>query len=114
MRGILWADTDYGLLSFTILTILGAAAAWAIGAAFAKSWSPAWLIAPAVAVLSAGVRFLHFSLFQEELLSIHFYAIIFVITLVVAWISYKAARARQMATQYSWAFAQSGLAWRDR
>jgi hypothetical protein len=114
MHGIFWADTDYGLLSFIILTVLGSAAAWAIGAAFAKSWSPLWLIAPAAAVLSAAVRFLHFSLFQEKLLSIHFYLIIFVITLAVSWISYKSARARQMATQYSWAFVQSGLVWRAR
>jgi len=114
MNGILWAATDYGLLSFIILTVLGSAAAWAIGAAFAKSWSPVWLIVPATAVLSAAVRFLHFSLFQEKLLSIHFYLIIFIITLAVSWISYKSSRATQMATQYSWAFVQSGLAWRSR
>ena len=114
MSGILWADTDYGLLSFVILTVLGGAAAWAIGGAFAKSWSPLWLIVPAAAVLSAAVRFLHFSLFQEELFSLHFYAVILVITLLVSWISYKATRAKQMATQYSWAFVQSGLGWRAR
>ena len=101
MSGIIWASTDYGLLSFVILTVLGSAAAWAIGAAFAKSWSPLWLILPATAVLSAGVRFLHFSLFQEKLLSIHFYLIILIVTLVVSWISYKAERAKQMSTQYS-------------
>jgi len=114
MAGILWADADYGLLSFLILTVLGAAAAWAIGGAFAKSWSPLWLIAPAAAVLSAAVRFLHFSLFQEELFSLHFYAVILAVTLVVSWISYKATRATQMATQYSWAFVSSGLGWRAR
>ena len=114
MSGVVWADTDYGLLSFAILTLLGSAAAWAVGGAFAKSWSPLWLIAPAAAVLSAAVRFLHFSLFQEELFSLHFYAVILVVTLVVSWISYKATRATQMATQYSWASAQSGLGWRAR
>ena len=114
MQGIIWAATDYGLLSFLILTVLGSAAAWAIGAAFAKSWSPLWLILPATAVLSAAVRFLHFSLFQEKLLSIHFYLIILAITLAVSWLSYTSTRAKQMATQYSWAFVQAGLAWRDR
>ena len=114
MGGIIWAETDYGLRSFVILTVLAAAAAWAIGAAFAKSWSPLWLIAPAAAVLSAAVRFLHFSLFQEELLSLHFYLVILIVTLAVSWVSYKSARARQMATQYSWAFAQAGLGWRER
>ena len=114
MHGIIWADADYGLLSFVILTILGAAAAWAIGKAFAASWSPLWLIVPATALLSAGVRFLHFSLFQEKLLSIHFYLVILIITFVVSWLSYKSTRAKQMATQYSWAFVQSGLDWRER
>jgi hypothetical protein len=114
MNGIFWADTDYGLLSFVILTVLGSAAAWAIGSAFAKSWSPLALILPASALLSAAVRFLHFSLFQEKLLSIHFYLIILIITLAVSWISYKLRRADQMATQYSWAFIQAGLGWRAR
>ena len=114
MAGLIWTDTDNGLFVFVLLTILGAAAAWATGRALAKGWSPIWLIVPAMAVLSAAVRFLHFSLFQEDLFSIHYYIVTLVILLAVAWIGYRAMRATQMATQYSWAYAKSGLAWRPR
>ena len=67
-----------------------------------------------MAVLSAAVRFLHFSLFQEELSSLHYYLVTFVILLVVAWLSYKSMRATQMATQYSWSYEKVGLNWRSR
>src|SRR5476651_2531896 len=98
MSGIIWANTDNGLFVFVLLTVLGAAAAAASGRALAKTWSPVWLILPYMAVLSAAVRFLHFSLFQEELLSIHYYLVTLVILLAVAWFSYKSMRAGQMAT----------------
>ena len=67
-----------------------------------------------MAVLSAAVRFLHFSLFQEELLSIHYYLVTLVILLAVAWFSYKSMRAGQMATQYSWAYEKVGMNWKNR
>jgi uncharacterized membrane protein YjgN (DUF898 family) len=67
-----------------------------------------------MAVLSAAVRFLHFSLFQEDLASLHYYLVTLAILLVVAWIAYKSMRAQQMATQYSWAYEKVGLNWRPR
>ena len=67
MGGWIWADTDYGWLAFFVLTGLGAAAAVATGRAFAKSWSPRWLIVPAMIALAAAVHFLHYALFQEDL-----------------------------------------------
>jgi len=114
MNGILWAATDYGLLAFIVLTGLGAAAAYATGRALATGWSPQWRVAPAMAALAAAVQFLHYALFQEELLSLHYYLVTFLLLLVVAWIGYAAMRARQMATQYSWAFEKIGLRWRAR
>ena len=114
MAGILWASTDNAFWFFLLLTILGAAAAFATGRALAKGWSPLWLILPYMLIFSAAVRFLHFALFQEELLSIHYYIVTLVILLVVAWLSYKAMRAQQMATQYSWAYEKVGMNWRPR
>ena len=84
------------------------------GRALAKTWSPLWLILPYMAVLSAAVQFLHFGLFQEELLSIHYYLVTLVILLAVAWFGYKSMRAGQMATQYSWAFEKVGMNWKSR
>ena len=114
MAGIVWADSDYGLLAFIVLTGLGAAAAFTTGRALASGWSPLWRIAPAMVVLAAAVQFLHFALFQEELLSLHYYLVAFVLLLAMAWLGYASMRARQMATQYSWAFERIGLRWRAR
>ena len=114
MGGWLWPYTDYGWLAFLVLTILAAMAAIATGRSFAASWSPQWLIVPAILLLTAGVQFLHFALFQEELFSLHYYLVSLVILLAAAFFGYQSMRARQMATQYSWAFEKVGLGWRAR
>ncbi len=114
MNGWIWADTDYGWLAFVVLTALGAAAAVATGRSFARAWSPRGLIFPAIIVLAAAVQFLHYALFQEDLLSAHYYVVTLVLLLVAAMYGYQSTRAKQMSTQYSWAFEKSGLSWRAR
>jgi hypothetical protein len=115
MGGVLWADSDSGFWVFLLLTlVLGGAAAIASGRALAKTWSPAALIVPSMIVLAAAVRFLHFALYEEELFSIQYYLVSLVIVLAAAFAGYRSMRARQMATQYSWAFQKSGLSWRPR
>jgi hypothetical protein len=114
MDGWIWPDHDYAWLAFFVVDGLGAAAAVATGRAFARSWSPQWQIAPAMIVLAAGVQWLHFALFQEDLLSLHYYLVTLVILLAAAFFGYQSMRARQMSTQYSWAFEKSGLNWRAR
>jgi hypothetical protein len=114
MAGILWADGDFGLLAFLILGVLGAAAALATGRALASGWSPQWRILPAAVALAAAVQFLHFALFQEDLLSLHYYLVTLALLLLAAWIGYSRMRSQQMATQYSWAFERVGLTWRAR
>ena len=84
MDGWIWPDHDYAWLAFFVLDGLGAAAAVATGRAFARSWSPQWQIAPAMIVLAAGVQWLHFALFQEDLLSLHYYLVALVILLAAA------------------------------
>jgi len=114
MAGYLWSNTDLGLLAFIILDGLGAAAAFATGRALASGWNPQWRIVPAALALAAAVQFLHYALFQEPLLSAHYYVVAFALLLIAAWVGYAAMRARQMATQYSWAFERVGLGWRGR
>ncbi len=115
MYYLLWGDTGNGWFFFqSVLTVLAAAAAVASGRALAMTWGPVWLLVPYVAVLSAAVRFLHFALFQDELLSLHYYFDTLVVLLAIAGISYKSMRATQMATQYSWAYQKAGLNWRAR
>jgi hypothetical protein len=115
MNGLLWADTDTGFWIFLALTVvIGGAAAIASGRALAKTWSPAWSLVPGMIVLAAGVQFLHFALYQEDLLSLQYYVVTLVILLLAGFGGYRSMRARQMATQYSWAFEKSGLNWRPR
>ena len=114
MYGLIWSDTDYGLLAFLVLDGLGAAAAVAAGRAFAKSWSSRVLIIPAMIALAAAVHFLHFALFQEDLSSLHYYLVTFVILFVAAQFGYQLMRVKQMATQYTWGYQSAGLTWRPR
>ena len=114
MAGVLWADNDFGFLAFIILGVLGAAAAFASGRALASGWSPQWRIIPATVALAAAVQFLHFALFQEDLLSLHYYVVTLVLLLLAGWAGYTRTRSHQMATQYSWAFERVGMTWRAR
>jgi len=114
MGGWIWPDHDYAGLAFAVLIVLSAAAALATGRAFARSWSPRWQIAPAMIALAAAVQWLHFALFQEDLLSLHYYLVTLVILLAAALFGYQSMRTRQMSTQYSWAFEKAGLNWRAR
>jgi len=115
MSGILWVDEPYAVLVFLLLTIvIGGAGAFATGRAMAQTWRPLALLIPYMLVLSAGVQFLHFALYQEPLLSIHYFLVAFVWTLIIAGLGYRSMRARQMATQYSWLFERAGLNWKAR
>ncbi len=109
MGGLIWAETSYALPIFLLLTGLGCGAAFATGRSFAANWSPVWLIVPASLGLAAAVRFLHYSLFQESLLSIHYFVVTAAILMLVSWFGYRLARSRQMASQYSRSFEKAGL-----
>jgi len=114
MSGYIWPDTAYGLPVFVFLSLLGSIAALAAGRAMALVWTPLWRIIPASALLAAAVRFLHMALFQEKLLSLHYYLVTFAVLLAVAWTGYTLKRASQMATQYPWAFRKFAGSWRDK
>lgn len=80
--------------------ILGGAAAYASGRALALTWRPFWM-APAYALaLAAAVRFLHYALFEEPLLSAPLFAADFLVLVAVTSVSFKTTRAAQMRTQY--------------
>ncbi|HSV01321.1 MAG TPA: hypothetical protein VLI91_14570 [Roseiarcus sp.] len=115
MVGVLWSDTPYGLLTFILITlVLGGAGAWATGRAIAKTWRPLAMLAPYMIFLAAAVRFLHYALYGEPLLSLPLFISAFVWTFAVSALGYRAMRAKQMATQYSWAYESSGLNWRAK
>ena len=113
MSGVLWADAPYGLFTFIVLTlILGGLGGWASGRALAKTWRPIPMLALYMLGLAAGVRFLHYALYAEELLSLHFFIIAYVWCLICGAFGYRRMRATQMATQYSWLYERVGMNWK--
>ena len=110
----LFPDTDSALTAFCVLTGLGVLAAIATGRSFAASWSPLWLIVPAMAALAFAVHFLHYALFEEDLKSGYYYGVTFLILLIFAALGYRSKRALQMGSQYRWLFHNEGMFWGDR
>jgi hypothetical protein len=115
MDGVLWADEPYGLFTFVLITlVVGGAGAWATGRAMARTWRPMPMLGLYMVLLTAGVRFLHYALYGEPLLSLQYFAVAFVWLMLVGALGYRATRATQMATQYSWAYERAGLNWRAK
>ena len=110
----LYEGGDNVLWVFLLLTVgIGGAAAYASGKAIAQTWRPFRQVPLYCVLLAAGVRFCHFALFEEPLLSPVSYAVDFLVALLCAALGFRLVRARQMATQYRWLFTRSGvLGWR--
>lgn len=90
-------------MTFLVLTLtLGGAAARVTGKAIAETWKPTWQLVWYMVLLTAAVRFFHYALFQEPLLSIWRYALTFALLLGLAILGHAQARARQMREQYPW------------
>jgi uncharacterized protein DUF6867 len=108
MQGILYEESHIGL--FLLVTVLlGGGGAWLSGHAIAQTWRPWWHVAGYMLLLAVAVRFLHYALFEGSLLSLHYYLVDAAVCLIVGFLGFRATRARQMATQYGWLYARSGL-----
>jgi len=103
-------------LVFLILTVLiGGGAAWLSGRALALKWRPFWQVIVYMALLAAAVRFLHYALFGEVLLSLQYYLVAYAVLLAAAALGYRLTRVRQMVTQYYWLYERAGLfGWREK
>jgi len=97
---------DAGPLGFLIFlfatVILGGLAAFVTGRALAQKWCPPWQILVYSLLLAAGVRFIHYSIFAEPLLSLRSYLFDFAILFALASAGYKLTRTNQMNVQYGW------------
>lgn len=92
-----------GLWVFLLCTImLGGTASLVMGKAIAETWRPLWQVVTYAALLTLAVRFMHFALFEEVLLSLRNFVIDFAILCASGVVGYLSARRRQMATQYGW------------
>ena len=94
---------DDSVRDFLLITvILGGGAAALTGRAIAAAWRPWWHVIPFMVLLGAVVRFLHFALFADPLLSLAGYAVDTAVCLVCGLSGFRLMRVSQMVTCYGW------------
>jgi hypothetical protein len=97
----LYTSGPNGVWVFTLLTVLlGGGMAFVSGKSIAETWRPLWQVPTYMALLALAVRFTHFALFEEVLVSGQNLLVDYTILLVMALAGYRLTRQRQMATQY--------------
>ena len=114
---MMFYDTgERGLWIFLLVTVLmGGSAARATGAAIASTWRPPWQVLGAALLLTFVVRFFHYALFYETLLSLKNFIVDYIVVVAACALGYRFTRVRQMVEQYPWAYERSGLlSWRRR
>ena len=108
--------TEESILQIILVTgVLGGGAAFLAGRAIAQTWRPFWNVLVYMAMLGAGVRFVHFALFDAALLSPASYVADTLYLILLGAVAWRMTRAGQMATQYYWLYERTGpLSWRPR
>jgi hypothetical protein len=110
----LFIENSPGVFLF-LTVILGGGAAFQAGRAMAGKWRAVWLTAFYMVLLGCAVRFLHFALFEGELLSLHYFITDTLVLILAAMLGYRLTRVRQMTSQYPWLYERSGpLSWREK
>ncbi len=108
----IYETSDKGLWIFLLVTVLmGGSAAHATGSAIAGTWRPAWQIFGAALLITFAVRFFHYALFYEALLSWRNFIIDYIVVATACAWGYRMTRVRQMVEQYPWAYERAGLLW---
>jgi hypothetical protein len=113
----LWTfySTETPLQILFVTGIIGGGAAALSGRAIAATWRRFPQVVGYMALLAAGVRFMHFALFEAHLLSLPSYLIDFVWLTLVGSLAWRIQRTNQMVEQYPWLYERAGLlSWRDR
>ncbi len=101
----------YLLLSLAI----GGAVAVLMGRNFAQNWRSPGMLVLASLGLALGVRFLHYALFAEPLLTVWGYAADAATVALLALLGFRWRRTEQMTTQYYWLYERTGpLTWRNK
>jgi hypothetical protein len=101
---------------FLILTVfLGGGAAYLGGRSLALGWKSMTLLVVYMLIFGVGIRFLHFALFQAELISLQYYVSHTAVIMAFAFLGYRITRTQQMTQKYPWLYEKSGLlSWRQK
>ena len=107
---------ESSFLVFLIITVIGGGgAAFMAGRSAAKGWQPVWLLVVYMMIFGAGLRFLHFALYQETLTSGLYYLTQTAVVVVFALVGYRTTRVNQMTEKYPWLYEKTNLfGWRDK
>ena len=113
MTYLVYDSEPASIAAFIIFTlIMGFLGGWATGRSIASTWRSPLVLIPAVLLLPAPVRFLHYAIAAEELTSVYYYLEAVVVVSLAASYGFMSYRAEQMAGQYSWLYGRSGaLGW---
>lgn len=110
----LFAEHSFGVF-FLLTVIIGGGAAFMAGRSSAQGWKPVWLLVVYMMIFGAGLRFLHFALFQDTLTSGLYYAIQTAIIIAFALLGYRMTRVNQMTQKYPWLYEKTNmLSWREK
>jgi hypothetical protein len=105
--------TDW--VTFIAVTlILSGGAAYMTGLAMANRWRPTWMVVGYGLLLGCADRFAVYALANGDVFLISGYVIDTAILMVIAMLSYRMAKARNMVDQYPWIYERVGLfGWRN-
>ncbi|MBI4274779.1 MAG: hypothetical protein HY659_08785 [Rhizobiales bacterium] len=107
--------TESILQVLLVTGVIGGGAAGLAGRAIAQTWRPYWHTVLYMILLGAAVRFVHFALFEADLLSLPSFIVDTGYLIAVSLLAFRITRTAQMVTQYPWLYARTGpLTWRDR
>ena len=89
--------------------VLVGGAAIMTGQAVASTWRPAWQVVFYCLLLALVARFLTWSLFSGDLLSLTGYLVDAVVITAIGLFAYRVTRVRKMVGQYPWLYRRKGL-----
>jgi hypothetical protein len=108
------SETNFWIFFF-LTVVFGGGAGFLAGRALAQKWRPIWQAIFYMLLLGVAVRFFHYALFDETLLSPYYFAVDSIVLILIALLGYRLKRASQMTTQYSWIYERTGpFTWRER
>ncbi len=109
-----WLGTSFYVFALLSVGLIGGAG-FMTGRALAATWRPVHQVFLYCLLLGGVDRFLVYSLFQGNLLSLSGWVIDTVVITAIALAAYRATRARTMVSQYPWLYERTGLfSWRER